>query len=103
MNQKIAFAQYNTIDLDTTDKEFVLRLRDKILNKAIKDDCLYDFNIYPSERKGYHIQLYCKKKCDLCRLVFDDDTRYFYDQYREEESRNVLTQKTERFKLMLKK
>lgn len=88
---------YNTIDLDTTDKEYVLRIRNKILNKGLKDDCLYDFQITPSERKGYHIQLWCRKKCDLCRLVFDDDIRYFYDQYREEESKNVLTQTTESF------
>jgi len=41
----------------------------------------------------------CKKKCDLCRMVFDDDIRYFYDQYRESESQNVLCQITESFLL----
>jgi hypothetical protein len=28
---------------------------------------------------GYHIELWCQQNCDLCRLVFDDQTRYSAD------------------------
>ena len=90
---------YNTIDVDTTNKEFVRNIVSKILLRNNRFHCLSEIKITPSSLKGYHIQLYCKKKCDLCRMVFDDDIRYFYDQYRESESQNVLCQITESFLL----
>lgn len=94
---------YNTIDIDTTDKEFLFIVLSKIIRRNNRFSCLAKIEVTPSSLKGYHIKLYCKKKCDLCRLVFDDDIRYFYDQYREPESQNVLTQETEPFILEMKK
>lgn len=100
MNPKEIFIQYNTIDVDTTDKEFIFSVLSKIIRMNNRFLCLAKIEVAPSSLKGYHVKLYCKKQCDLCRLVFDDDIRYFYDQFREIESRNVLTQTTESFELL---
>jgi len=45
---------------------------------------------YSQSLNGYHIELYCEKECDKCRLVFDHQRRYFKDLMRPEFSRNVL-------------
>ena len=85
---------YNSIDLDyeipledinlSCSKE----LSDKILNKIVK--CKYCVIASKSNGnyKGYHIEFYCTKKCDLCRLQFDDIRRYEMDLVRL----NVCTQ-----------
>jgi hypothetical protein len=99
MMQKVIWNSYNTIDIDTTDKETIFYTVSNILNMNRRFHCLAKIYINPSSLKGYHIKLYCKKKCDICRMVFDDDIRYFYDQFREIESQNVLCQTTESFLL----
>lgn len=39
---------------------------------------------------GFHIKLYGCGECDLCRLVFDDQSRYTWDlNTRPESERNV--------------
>lgn len=93
------YIQYNTLDVDSNDKELINR----IFNKVITCLRLVDIELYPSERKGFHFKLYCKVRCDNCRLVFDDDVRFSYDQYREQKSRDVLTTTTEQITLRLKK
>lgn len=82
---------YNTLDLDTTDKEIINR----ILHKILTCDSLIKLNYEPSKRKGYHFRLWCVKKCDRCRLVFDDAVRFQYDLMRNFESRDVLAQESE--------
>lgn len=99
MMQKEILNSYNTIDIDTTDKLFINMVVSKIIMRDRRFHCLSRIELTPSSLKGYHIRFYCKKKCDLCRIVFDDDMRYFYDQYREPESQNVLCQITESFLL----
>ena len=43
-----------------------------------------------SNYKGYHIEFYCTKKCDLCRLQFDDVRRYEEDLNRLEVFRDLI-------------
>jgi len=69
------FIKYNTIDLDYCDKETLKR----IVYKIKKCKYLLYIEVKDSNYKGYHIKLFCSKDCDLCRLVFDDDKRYFAD------------------------
>lgn len=80
-----------TLDIDTNDKEFVGRILTKISN--CKD--YVRLIIYESKCKGYHVILFCKKECDVCRLVFDDSTRFYYDSFRPEFARNILFDKIE--------
>lgn len=85
---------YNTIDLDTNNKQIVMKVFLKIVC------CPYLFNIEQksSLQKGWHFKLKCLINCDICRLVFDDPIRYAYDQFRKPYSRNVLFQEKEFFK-----
>lgn len=87
----VASLTYNTLDIDTTEKEFINRLIYKISSCQF----LYKLTFESSKRKGFHFRLWCAKKCDLCRLVFDDQIRYQYDLMRNFESRNVLAQESE--------
>lgn len=87
--------KYNTIDIDSTSKEFFIMVLFKIIRKGLEERCLIKYFFKDSKRKGFHIQLYCNKNCDICRFVFDDDIRYAFDQYRENFSQNVLTQESE--------
>lgn len=84
---------YNTLDIDTNDKDFITTLKLKIY----KCHFLEELIVKDSPQKGAHFILKCLKECDLCRLVFDDQTRYAYDQFRKEHSRNVLFDKKEYF------
>lgn len=94
MFKKIKFKSINTLDIDTTDKEFIKHLLGKLV--YYKCVCLEDFHIEFSSQKGVHITLFCKKrKCDLCRFVFDDFRRFAYDQYRKKHEKNVLFDKKE--------
>ena len=65
-------------------------LATKILNKIVK--CKY--NVIASKSlsnyKGYHIEFYCTKKCDLCRLQFDDVRRYEEDLNRLSVFQNLI-------------
>jgi len=77
---------YNTLDIDNSDKENLSNIIQKIVNKK----CCLTLGFNDSSTKGYHIKLVCSKKCDECRLVFDDVRRFELDSVREEKFRNVL-------------
>lgn len=84
--------KYNTIDIDLDmknpyhGKEYVNRIIRLITNcqscigVQIKDSC----------SKGYHLFVYCKENCELCRLVFDDSKRYMLDYKRPKWRKNVM-------------
>jgi hypothetical protein len=63
----------NTIDLD-----FKCKYLKKVETKL------------SSSRKGVHITLWCKRNCELCRLIYDDLSRYSKDKNRPEYGKNVL-------------
>lgn len=77
---------YNTLDIDNGDK-YNLSL---IIAKITKNKCCKNLEWKESATKGYHIKMICSKKCDVCRLVFDDMKRLEHDENREEKFRNVL-------------
>lgn len=93
------FSHYNTLDIDfetsyelledihfSCSKEKIERLMYKI--KKCKNNI--DAKKEDSNKKGYHIRLYCKHKCDKCRLVFDDYIRFNADQTRRKEFTNII-------------
>lgn len=84
---------YNTIDIDTNNKDFITTLKLKIYRCSFLDG----LTVQDSILKGVHFILHCNINCDLCRFVFDDQIRYAYDQFRKEYSRNVLFDKKEFF------
>jgi hypothetical protein len=65
-------------------------LADKIALKIAK--CKYSviISVKLGNFKGYHIEFYCTKKCDLCRLQFDDIRRYEMDLQRPKICRNLI-------------
>jgi len=88
-------AWINTLDIDkdptfparpSADREFV----DYITKRIKRCKNLLRIEVKPSLRKGYHVTLYCKVQCDLCRLVFDDFERYRRDINRKYIHQNVL-------------
>lgn len=76
----------NTIDLDFCTKNFVVM----VIKKILRNECLEGLACKRSFSKGYHITLWCSKSCDICRLVFDDETRFSLDQLRPEVTQNIL-------------
>lgn len=84
--------KFNTIDIDLDmrnpchGKEYLNRIVELIstcqscLGVQVKDSC----------SKGYHIFVWCKEDCELCRLVFDDSKRYALDCKRPEWRKNVM-------------
>ena len=80
-----------TLDIDTNNKKFIKRLKDKI---TLCKNFEY-FEIKLSKCKGFHVILFCYIKCDICRMVYDDSKRFYYDSYRPEWARNILFDKTE--------
>ncbi len=90
---------YNSVDLDyeipqlpkehdglTCSKE----LANKICNKIVKCKYCVIASISLSSFKGYHIEFYCTKKCDLCRLQFDDVRRYTMDLIRQKDCKQLI-------------
>jgi len=75
----------NTIDIDDTSKKNLLR----VLKKIRRCPFLDSISVEPS-LNGWHITLWCKRECEVCRLVFDDQTRFMWDLERPRFSRNVL-------------
>ena len=65
-------------------------LAEKIINKIVKCKYCVIASKSLSNYKGYHIEFYCTKKCDLCRLQFDDIRRYEEDLNRLEVFRNLI-------------
>lgn len=84
--------KYNTIDIDLDmrnpfhGKEYLNRIIELITNCQ---SCL-GVQIKDSDSKGYHIFVWCKENCELCRLVFDDSHRYMKDCDRIAECRNIM-------------
>jgi len=83
----------NTIDLDIH-PNFITEGK-TLLNKVIKFllNCEWCLGVEPpkdSASKGYHITFYCKKDCDICRLLFDDSKRFMMDYDRIKERQNVM-------------
>jgi hypothetical protein len=82
-----SFKTINTIDLDFCDEERCHNIVFRILSMG----CCMGVKRNYSSFKGYHLRVFCRKdRCDLCRMVFDDQKRYAEDQKRPYCSRNVL-------------
>jgi hypothetical protein len=73
---------YNTLDLDweiprrNEGLSCSRELADRILNKIVKCKYCVVASKELSNLKGYHIKFYCTRKCDICKLQFDDQKRY---------------------------
>ena len=78
-----------TLDIDKNDKDFISRIEKKIINC----EYLHYLEKRPSAFKGYHFLLECLKKCDICRIVYDDFRRLAYDLNRPYYARNILFDK----------
>lgn len=98
MKEMEFYVKYNTIDIDSTDKDNLIKILEKILGceHLLKID-----GIEPSKRKGYHIKMFCGQDCVMCRLLFDDSTRFAFDQFRPISLQNVLHQETEQILIKL--
>lgn len=81
-----------TLDIDKNNRDFISRVITKIL--VCKNNI--SMEVSNSSFKGVHIILFCKKECDICRIVYDDFRRLAYDLNRPEYARNILFQKKER-------
>ena len=85
-----------TLDIDTNNKEFIVRIISKIIiNCKVLSKNLIDYRIKDSALKGVHITLFCNRKCDICRMCYDDFRRFAYDQNRPEWAKNILFDKKE--------
>lgn len=93
-----SYVKYNTIDVDSTDKKNL----ENIICKILKCEYLLKMLYEPSKRKGFHIRMFCNKNCDMCRLLFDDSTRFYFDQFRPESLQNILHQETELIVIKIK-
>jgi len=88
---------YSTIDIDLS-PWLLLRfsslgdLLSIVIGKIERcPDLLHYVWSYSPSTNGYHIQLYCRKECSMCRLVFDDQRRAEADfTNRQPHQRNVL-------------
>ena len=80
-----------TLDIDTNNKEII----ERVFKKISKCKNLKEFYVKPSGFKGYHFILFCDKKCDVCRLCYDDSRRFAYDQNRPPFAQNILFNKIE--------
>lgn len=76
-----------TIDIDNGDKEYLKRILQKIASNKC---CLKLQYRLSTSMSHYHIRIECARKCDLCRFVFDDSHRYFFDARRPERWRGLL-------------
>lgn len=72
---------------------------DNMVNKIAKCQFFYDMVIKPSSFKGFHITIFCSRKCDICRLCYDDTKRIAYDSARPEYARNILFETKEKIKI----
>jgi hypothetical protein len=88
---------YNSLDLDyqipfdSIKLSCTKKLANSIALKIAK--CKYSIEIQEpkhSNYKGFHIEFYCTKKCDLCRLVFDDIQRFEMDKNRPIQCTNLI-------------
>ena len=88
---------FNSLDLDwqipheefsplSCSKELAYKIAEKI------SKCKYSviISVKLSNYKGYHIEFYCTKKCDLCRFQFDDKRRYEMDLERPKDCQQLV-------------
>jgi len=68
------------------DKQFMDRIIEKI--KGCKNNVYV--KVKSSSFKGFHIEVFCKIKCDICRMCYDDDKHFAYDLNRPDYARNIL-------------
>jgi hypothetical protein len=86
---------YNTLDIDFDEIPDInlscsKKKIDKIFLKILKcPDCCGIIKEY-SNKKGYHLRFYCRKECDICRLVFDDYIRFNADLTRNHVFTNII-------------
>ena len=82
-------SRFNTIDIDgLTDRREI----ERILRKIALLECAREiwYRISPS-LNGVHIKIRCARpNCHICRLVFDDEKRFYADQLRPLWRRDVL-------------
>lgn len=93
-----------TLDVDFTDKWNKFKPKDKefLIKMLFKiSECPYyiNHNFKYSSYKGCHITLFCSRKCDICRLCYDDIKRIAYDSARPEYARNILFETKEKIKI----
>lgn len=89
------FLFYNTLDIDfDTVPDINLSCSkskiDNIFLKIKKCPNLVLIKKEDSNKKGYHIRMYCKIKCEKCRLAFDDEIRFRIDATRRKEFTNII-------------
>lgn len=78
-----------TLDIDTNDKENI----DHITGKINLCSWLDRIESRPSNSKGIHVILWCKRECDICRMCYDDQKRFNFDQNRPDYFKNILFSK----------
>lgn len=111
--------RHNTIYLETYDKNKIFRKVldidltskysrlppksedeiDFMIQKIVKCPFFDDLKIKLSSHKGFHVILFCRVDCDICRICYDDEKHYAYDMNRPEYARNILFSKKERVKI----
>jgi hypothetical protein len=84
----------STLDIDTTDKEFLKRT----IGKIVLCNYLIDLQIKSSDSKGYHVTLLCFMDCPICRLCYDDTKRFAFDCKRPSWAKNIFFDKKEYLK-----
>jgi predicted DNA binding protein len=81
-----------TIDLDHY-KIFNKSSIEDIIKRIMKCKHIHKLYIRESALNGHHLKIFCKSEdsCELCRLCFDDQTRFSADYLnREPWEKNVL-------------
>jgi hypothetical protein len=86
---------YNTLDIDfgrIPDVNLSCSFKEinEIIIKILQCHNLKGITREPSNKKGYHLRLYCHKRCDKCRIVFDDFIRRDADTKRKKEFTNII-------------
>jgi hypothetical protein len=90
---------YSTLDVDfdnvvnPVDLTCTKEKKNRIKYKMMQCKYLLGCEITPSNKKGYHFRYYCLIKCDICRLVFDDEIRFNADLTRKKEFTNIIFDK----------
>lgn len=77
----------SSLDIDRDDGERLLKAERFILW------CKYSRRFRVSRSPsgtGWHVRIYCIKRCEMCRKLFDDPIRYKADKKRPIYGRNIL-------------
>lgn len=73
-------------------EQFILDM----LKKICQCKNILGYSVRPSSFKGYHIELFCKIECDICRMCYDDEKRFCYDMNRPYYARNIFFESKEK-------